>query len=339
MSEITTAEADSSTVDSSSVLEQDDSIIPKIEHVEPVLSKRQLRKAEKQRLWEATRSFRKENRKKRKQMQRDRRKREREQLKAEAVKEGLDPATVAPPPTRKKLKSNLMQHSSCKVGICVDMSFSDLMQEKDRLKCVKQLSRCYSANRRFKNPIQFYVTSLTGQSVETMDKQDGWRNWDVHFHEKSYLEIEEYPKEKVVYLTAESENVLMEPEDNTLYVIGGLVDHNHNKGLCHKLAVEKGVRHARLPLGEFVQMNRRKVLSILHVFQILGGVAQNRPWEEVLMEVLPPRNHAKLKITSSDDDSSSEDDQDHTDKNAVSTNDNSASTSQDNHPVVKQEQD
>ncbi len=98
-------------------------------------------------------------------------------------------------------------------------------------------------------------------------------------------------------------------ENDKLYVIGGLVDHNSKKGLCHQLAVENGVQHARLPIGEYVEMNRRKVLSILHVFEIVGRVAQNEPWSEVIIDVLPSRSEARLKNQSSEDESS--DDEEH----------------------------
>lgn len=285
---------------------------------QPLITKKQLRKEEKQRLWEAAKARRKEHRHKKKQEQKERRRQHLEQLRLEAIKEGIDPSTVSCPITRKKLKSNSMKNSSLKLGICIDMSFSDLMMDNDLHKCIKQLSRCYSANRRFENPVQLYITSFPGKSKEVIEKYDGWQNWDVNYHEKSYLELDEYPKDKIVYLTAESENVLTQPEHDKLYVIGGLVDHNSKKGLCHELAVKNGVQHARLPLGEYIEMNRRKVLSILHVFEIVGRVAQNKPWAEVLMDVLPPRSEARLKNHSSDDEESSNEEE----NDALETNKN-----------------
>lgn len=69
-----------------------------------------------------------------------------------------------------------------------------------------------------------------------------------------------WKKEEIVYLTSESENMLEKLEKDKVYIIGGLVDHNSHKGLCHSIAKTNGFSHARLPIDEFVQMNTRKVV-------------------------------------------------------------------------------
>jgi tRNA (guanine9-N1)-methyltransferase len=53
----------------------------------------------------------------------------------------------------------------------------------------------------------------------------------VNFTSQSYFELENYPRDKLVYLSSESENVLTELKPDHLYVIGGLVDHNSSKVL------------------------------------------------------------------------------------------------------------
>jgi Trm5-related predicted tRNA methylase len=49
----------------------------------------------------------------------------------------------------------------------------------------------------------------------------------VTLEPKNYLEA--FPKQNIVYLTAESDTVLEELNDDDYYVIGGLVDHNRLK--------------------------------------------------------------------------------------------------------------
>ena len=100
---------------------------------------------------------------------------------------------------------------------------------------------------------------------------------------------------RIVYLTSESENILDKFDPNKVYIIGGLVDHNNHKGLCHRLALEKGVSHARFPIQEAgIEMKTRQVLTIDHVFRIIGAVAsEGKSWKEALIETLPNRKGAK----------------------------------------------
>ena len=44
---------------------------------------------------------------------------------------------------RKRLKNSKMEFSSCKVNVVLDMSFDDLMSDRDLGKCMKQLMHCY----------------------------------------------------------------------------------------------------------------------------------------------------------------------------------------------------
>jgi tRNA (guanine9-N1)-methyltransferase len=46
-------------------------------------------------------------------------------------------------------------------------------------KCTKQLLRTYSLNRRAENPMQLFFTSLSGGSLQEMQKHQGYMNWDV----------------------------------------------------------------------------------------------------------------------------------------------------------------
>lgn len=41
-----------------------------------------------------------------------------------------------------------------------------------------------------------------------------------------------FDKDKIVYLTSESDNVIGDIEEDKVYIIGGLVDHN-----CHKVSI------------------------------------------------------------------------------------------------------
>ncbi|CAJ0574596.1 unnamed protein product, partial [Mesorhabditis spiculigera] len=117
--------------------------------------------------------------------------------------------------------------------------------------------------------------------------------WDVHLRSEPLEQV--FNPSEIVYLTADSENVITELDDTKVYVIGGIIDHNSHKNLCYNLALEKGFSHARLPIGEHIKMNSRKVLTINHVFEILVRKTEGLSWADCLLKVLPQRKSAKLK--------------------------------------------
>ncbi|XP_052035114.1 tRNA methyltransferase 10 homolog A isoform X2 [Apodemus sylvaticus] len=225
---------------------------PRVDAGAEPISKRQLKKLMKQKQWEEQREQRKEKRKEK----RKRKKLERRQL--EPNSDGND---------RKRIRRHVA-HSSLR--LVIDCSFDDLMVLKDIKKLHKQIQRCYAENRRASHPVQFYLTSHGGQLKKNMDENDrGWVNWkDIHIKSEHYSEL--IKKEDLVYLTSDSPNVLKDLDESKAYVIGGLVDHNHHKGLTFKQASSYGIEHAQLPLADFVKMNSRKVLAVNHEFACLG---------------------------------------------------------------------
>ncbi|KAK7112441.1 tRNA methyltransferase 10 homolog A-like [Littorina saxatilis] len=196
-------------------------------------------------------------------------------------------------PSRKSLKKNRMVDSACRLRVVIDCSFDDFMTEKDTTFLVQQIQHSYSANRRAENPLQLYVCGIVGKAKQRLDSIGDYKGWDLHKEEREYMEV--FPKEDIVYLSSESPNVLDTLDETKVYVIGGLVDHNHHKGLCHNLAEEKGLAHAQLPLGQFLQLKSRKVLTINHVFEILLRFTETKDWQTSFLSVLPQRKGACAK--------------------------------------------
>ncbi|EAX06104.1 tRNA methyltransferase 10A [Homo sapiens] len=255
--------------------DQEESQKPRLgEGCEPI-SKRQMKKLIKQKQWEEQRELRKQKRKEK----RKRKKLER-QCQMEPNSDGHD---------RKRVRRDVV-HSTLR--LIIDCSFDHLMVLKDIKKLHKQIQRCYAENRRALHPVQFYLTSHGGQLKKNMDENDkGWVNWkDIHIKPEHYSEL--IKKEDLIYLTSDSPNILKELDESKAYVIGGLVDHNHHKGLTYKQASDYGINHAQLPLGNFVKMNSRKVLAVNHVFEIILEYLETRDWQEAFFTILPQRKGA-----------------------------------------------
>lgn len=196
-------------------------------------------------------------------------------------------------PSRKALKKSTMANSTCKLRVVLDFSYDHLMSEREQRKACKQLARCYSLNRRAKNPLQFYVTNFTGKTKEDMQRNNGYINWDVHFHEESYLDL--FKKEETVYLSSDSENIITELDNSKVYIIGGLVDHNAHKNESLAKARHQGIQHGQLPLRKFLEMKSRNILTIDHVFDILLHVTEGTSWKDAFLKVLPARKNARPK--------------------------------------------
>lgn len=73
-----------------------------------------------------------------------------------------------------------------------------------------------------------------------------------------------YEKDRLVYLTADTDEELAELRDDEVYVIGGLVDRNRHKDLTARKARALGVRCARLPLAKHADLSTPLVLTVNH---------------------------------------------------------------------------
>jgi len=93
----------------------------------------------------------------------------------------------------------------------------------------------------------------------------------------------------LVYLTADSPNTITELKNGKKYIVGAIVDKNRYKGLCHKKAVAQGVATAKLPIGEYVSMASRFVLTTNQVVEIMIRWLACRDWERAFLEVIPRR--------------------------------------------------
>lgn len=78
-----------------------------------------------------------------------------------------------------------MAESACTLTVTIDLSFDELMIDKDIAKLTKQILRCYTLNRRAASPMQFSLTSFVGKSQSSMEKHNGYEHWDVRDCETS----------------------------------------------------------------------------------------------------------------------------------------------------------
>ena len=100
---------------------------------------------------------------------------------------------------------------------------------------------------------------------------------------------------QLIYLSSDSPNTLTTLSPYTTYIIGGIVDKNRHKGLCYARAQEYGIPTAKLPIGEYMTMNSRAVLTVNHVVEIMLRWLELGDWGEAFNRVIPKRKGGVLK--------------------------------------------
>jgi tRNA (guanine9-N1)-methyltransferase len=216
------------------------------------------------------------------------------------------------------------------VTIILDCDFDNLMRDNERVSLASQITRCYSDNKNSKFRAHLTISSFGGHLRERFDGllNGVYKSWKgMRFMDEDFVETAEKAKEwmtetngkpfkgafakhadlepaqidelkqqgEVVYLSSESDETLEELKPFSTYIVGGLVDKNREKGVCHKRATSRGVRTAKLPIGKYLNMASRKVLATNHVNEIMVHWLECGDWGEAFMKVMPKRKGGTLR--------------------------------------------
>lgn len=155
-----------------------------------------------------------------------------------------------------------------------------------------QLRFSYASLKQTPSPPKLAFTSLADPITSIIDSlYPEYTRWKIDIHTQHYTEL--YKEESIVYLTADSDNVITDLVLGTTYIVGGLVDHNTFPRLCLSKAVENGVKNGRLPIDDYVKMKGRKVLTVNNIVEIMVRYCECRDWGVAFLGCIPDR---KLEI-------------------------------------------
>eukprot|EP00298_Acanthocystis_sp_HF-20_P004341 c14677_g1_i1.p1 GENE.c14677_g1_i1~~c14677_g1_i1.p1 ORF type:complete len:317 (+),score=121.98 c14677_g1_i1:121-951(+) len=186
------------------------------------------------------------------------------------------------------LKKRLEEGYNSGLRIVFDCSFDYVMSQKQVGSVCNQLQYSYAFNKSLQNTLQIHITSLGDARVgKVFNERQGWDQWKIYRHQNHFIDI--FTKSEIVYLTPESDCVLRELSKDEVYIIGAFVDRNQHKGITHQKCQELGLRTARLPLEEHIKLEASKVLTINHVFEILGKVYNGQSWKDAVTSSVPMR--------------------------------------------------
>lgn len=97
-----------------------------------------------------------------------------------------------------------------------------------------------------------------------------------------------YPREKLVYLTPYSPNVLENYNPDDVYVIGAVIDHGYNGPITLTKAKELGIRTAWLPIRLHMSWNHHgSKLPLNQAGNILLDYKNTRDWRKSFQHVAP----------------------------------------------------
>ncbi|KAJ1833728.1 tRNA (guanine(9)-N(1))-methyltransferase [Coemansia sp. RSA 2711] len=194
----------------------------------------------------------------------------------------------------------------------IDMDFDDKMADKEIKSVCSQIVRCYSANRQGPQYSDLHVTKLHTRCRQRFDTaitdHPSWMPTRISLHDTEYMDL--FAKEKLVYFTADSPNIVEKLDPEKVYIIGGIVDKNRYPRLTLDKAEQQGIAHAQLPIGQYIQMSSRKVITVNQMFEILVKFIESGNWKSAFMEVIPQRKFKDDKPEVSDSESAQEDSKD-----------------------------
>ncbi|KAJ0044076.1 hypothetical protein NL108_010555, partial [Boleophthalmus pectinirostris] len=175
-----------------------------------------------------------------------------------------------------------------------DLSYEDNMTKREIENTVSQLMEVEAWNRRASDPYHLHFCNLQPDSYykEQLIKRYGEETWDrllITSTEKQHFEV--FPREQLVYLTADSPNVLRTYDHSKVYIVGALVDRSIQRGLSLANAKRLKLATARLPLDEFLHWETgAKNLTLDQLIRIMLTIKDTGKWQEAL-QFVPTRKH------------------------------------------------
>ncbi|KAI5948554.1 tRNA methyltransferase 10 homolog C [Manis javanica] len=174
-----------------------------------------------------------------------------------------------------------------------DMSYNNYMKPKELQNTVSQLLESEGCNRKNADPFHIYFCNLKidGDYHRELVKRYG-EKWDkllLTATEKSHTDL--FPKDSIIYLTADSPNVMTTFKHDKIYIVGSFVDKNMQPGTSLAHAKRFNLATECLPLDKYLQWDTGgKNLTLDQMMRILLCLKNSGSWEEAL-KFVPQRKH------------------------------------------------
>ncbi|XP_063004231.1 tRNA methyltransferase 10 homolog C [Melospiza melodia melodia] len=174
-----------------------------------------------------------------------------------------------------------------------DMSYEKDMSVREVSNTVRQIVMSESSNRRSVDPFHIHFCNFKDDSLYHREFIKNYREaWDkllITVTDQCYTEI--FPKEKLIYLTADSPKVMKAFDHDKIYIVGSMVDKSIKRGVSLARAKRLGLETAALPLDKYLLWSTgAKNLTLDQVMHILLTLKDTADWKKAL-EFVPKRKY------------------------------------------------
>lgn len=175
-----------------------------------------------------------------------------------------------------------------------DMAYEKYMRPVEMKYTVSQLLESEGWNRKNIDPFHLFFCNLKidGDYHRELVKRykEKWNKLLITTTEKSYLDL--FPKDSIIYLTADSPNVMTNFKHDKIYIVGSFVDKNISPGVSLAKAKRLQLSTERLPLDKYLQWDTgSKNLTLDQMIRILLCLKNTGDWKEAL-KFVPVRKHS-----------------------------------------------
>ncbi|KAK5874145.1 hypothetical protein PBY51_019118 [Eleginops maclovinus] len=175
-----------------------------------------------------------------------------------------------------------------------DMSYDSNMARRELENTVQQLMEVEGWNRRATEPYNLHFCNLKADGAyhKELLKRYGAEVWErmlINSSDQHYIDL--FPREQIVYLTADSPNILRKYDHSKVYIVGALVDRSIQSGLSLANAKRLNLATARLPLDQYLHWEMgAKNLTLDQMIRIMLTIKETGKWEEAL-KFVPKRKY------------------------------------------------
>lgn len=173
--------------------------------------------------------------------------------------------------------------------IVFDMDYDRFMGSKLKRYTANQVKMFIADNRQNRSPFIINLCNVntkteTMKQLETLIPTIRNSSFPINIHEECITD--RFPREKLVYLTPDSQNLLQDYNHEDIFVLPGVIDKGQNGPITMAKAKKLGLRTAYLPLARYLNWGRGdKSLPLNLIANTLLDFKNKQDWNAALKHV------------------------------------------------------